>query len=205
MQIPHPPTTNILPNKWINTIASIAKTANKEVRKITTKYTKDCILKVVSKYRQMYKKPKKINRKVFKHSETSPLDSITDRQNNILTNYKDIAKKIYIQQSISNRPIVPTCHYQNTHPLYRTCGVRQYPWHDLEGFTIDRRGKPQIPLHTYFDQETYNFCLKNLGNNKASGPDKIPNSILKNMPPRFHKLLFLFFKYCYKQKQIPAS
>jgi hypothetical protein len=90
---------------WIDVIAAIAKTSNKEARKITTKYTKDCILKAVSKYRQMYKKsPKKINRKVFKHSETSPLDSITDRQNNILTNPEDISKEIYIQQSISNRP-----------------------------------------------------------------------------------------------------
>ena len=206
VQIPHPPTTTTPPNEWIDIIAAIAKTANKEARKITTKYTKDCILKAVSKYRQMYEKnPKKINRKVFKHSETSPLDSITDRQNNILTNPEDIAKEIYIQQSISNRPTVPTCHYQNTHPPHCTCGVRQYPWHDLEGFTIDQRGEPQIPLHTYFDQETYDFCLKNLGNNKAPGPDKIPNSILKNMPPRFHKLFFLFFKHCYKQKQIPAS
>jgi hypothetical protein len=154
----------------------------------------------------MYEKsPKKINRKVFKHSETSPLDSITDRQNNILTNPEEIAKEIYIQQSISNRPTVPTCHYQTIHPPYCTCSVRQYPWHDLDGFTIDQRGEPQIPLHTYFDQEIYDFCLKNLGNNKAPGPDKIPNSILKNMPPRFHKLLFLFFKQCYKQKQIPAS
>ena len=25
------------------------------------------------------------------------------------------------------------------------------------------------------------------------------------MPPRFHKLLFLFFQHCYKQRQIPAS
>jgi hypothetical protein len=25
------------------------------------------------------------------------------------------------------------------------------------------------------------------------------------MPPRFHKLLFLFFKHCYKQNQISAS
>ena len=25
------------------------------------------------------------------------------------------------------------------------------------------------------------------------------------MPPCFHKLFFLFFKHCYKQKQIPAS
>ena len=154
----------------------------------------------------MYEKnPKKINKKVFKYSETSPLDSITDRQNNILTNHEDIAKEIHIQQSISDRPTIPTCYYQNKHPSHCTCGVRQYPWHDLEGFTIDQRGEPQTPLYTYFDQETYDFCLKNLGNNKAPGPDKIPNSILKNMPPRFHKLLFLFFRHCYKQKQILAS
>ena len=76
--------------------------------------------------------PKKINRKVFKHSETSPLDSIKDRHNHILTNPEDIAQEIYIQQSISNRPIVPTCHYQHTHAPYCTCGVRQYPWHDLK-------------------------------------------------------------------------
>ena len=206
VQIPHPPTTNTIPNEWIDAIATIAKTANKEAKKITTKYSKDCILKAISKYRQMYEKsPKKINRKVFRHSETSPLDSITDRQNNILTSPEDIAKEIYIQQSISNRPTVPTCYYQNIHPPQCTCGVRQYPWHELDGFTIDQRGVPQTPLHTYFDQETYDFCLKNLGNNKAPGPDKIPNSILKNMPPRFHKLLFLFFKHCYKQKQIPVS
>ena len=79
------------------------------------------------------------------------------------------------------------------------------PWHDLDGFTIDQRGDPQTPLHTHFDQETYDLCLKNLGNNKAPGPDKIPNSILKNMPQRFHKLLFLFFTHYYKQKQIPTS
>ena len=110
MQIPYPPTTTISPTEWIDTIASIAKTSNKEARKITTKYTKHCILKAVSKYRQMYENsPKKINKKVFKHSETSPLDSITDRQNNILTNPEDIAKEIHIQQSISNRPTVHTC------------------------------------------------------------------------------------------------
>ena len=46
---------------------------------------------------------------------------------------------------------------------------------------------------------------KNLANNKAPGPDKIPNIILKNMPENFHKLLFLFFSHCYKQHQIPTS
>ena len=149
--------------------------------------------------------PKKINQKIFKNAETSPLDSIIDRQNNILTSPEDIASKINTQQSISNRPTIPTYHYQNTHPLHCTYGVSQNPWHDLEGYTIDKRGEPQTPSHTYFDQETYDFCFENLSNNKAPGPDKIPNSILKNMPPRFYKLLFLFLKHCYKQKQIPAS
>ena len=128
----------------------------------------------------MYEKnPKKINRKVFKNSATSPLDSIIDRQNNILTSPEDIAQKIHTQQSIGNRPTVPTCHYQNTHQPHYTCSVRQYPWHDLEGFTIGQRGDPQIPLYTYFDQETYDFFLKYLGNNKAPDPDKIPSSIFK--------------------------
>ena len=201
VQIPNPPTTITSLNTWINKIAVIAKTAKKQARDITTKYTKECILKAVSKYRQLYEKnPKKINKNVFKNSETSPLNSIIDRQNNILTNHEDIAKEIHIQQSISNRPTVSTCEYQTIHPQQCTCSVRRYPWHDQDGFTIDRRGEPQIPLHTYFDLDTCNLCLKNLGNNKASGPDKIPNSILKNMPPRFHKLLYLFFKHCYKQK-----
>ena len=94
---------------------------------------------------------KKIAGKVFKNFETSSLDSIADRQNNIITNPKDIAKKIHVQQSISNRPIVLTYEHQKTHPQHCTCRVRQYPWHDLDGFTIDRCGDPQIPLHTYFD------------------------------------------------------
>ena len=81
----------------------------------------------------MYEKnPQKINMKVFKISETLPLDSIINRHNNILTSHEDIAQEIHIQQSISNHPTVPTCYYQNTHQPHCTCNVRQYPWHDLE-------------------------------------------------------------------------
>jgi hypothetical protein len=64
---------------------------------------------------------------------------------------------------------------------------------------------PKSPCTHTLIKKTYDLCLKNLSNNKAPGPDKIPNSILKNMPPRSHEILFLFFKHCYKQKQIPAS
>ena len=126
-------------------------------------------------------------------------------QSNILTSLKDIANEIHIQQSISNRPTVPTCHFLPNHLPQCTCGVRQYPWHDIEGFIKDKQGNPQTSLHTYFDQETYNLCLKNLVNNKTPGPNRIPNSILKNMPHSFHHILFLFFTHCYKSKQTPNS
>ena len=49
------------------------------------------------------------------------------------------------------------------------------------------------------------YVLKTWPMEKTPGPDKIPNDILKNMPPKFHKLLLLFFTHCYKQKQIPES
>ena len=144
--------------------------------------------------------PKKINKKIFKNQETPPLDCITDEHNKIITNPEDIANEIHKQQSISNRPTVPTCYYQSEHTPHCTCGVRQYPWHDLDGLVLDKRGDPQTPLHKHFDRETYDICFKNLVNNKTPGPDKIPNTILKNMPETFHTLLYLFFSHCYKQK-----
>ena len=75
----------------------------------------------------MKKNPNKINKKIFKNSETLPLDSIIDRQNNILISHDGIATEIHIQQSISNRPTIPTCKHRTTHPQYCTCRVRQYP------------------------------------------------------------------------------
>jgi len=204
--IPPPPTQQPNQLEWITTLAQIAKTAHKNASKITTKYTQECIKKAISKYRLLYdKSPKKINKRVFKNQETPPLDCITDTNNNILTNPTDIANEIHNQQSISNRPTVPRCYHQPEHTPKCTCGVRQYPWHDLDGFVIDKRGNPKTPLHKYFDRTTYDMCLKNLASNKTPSPDKIPNIILKNMPESFHNILFLLFSHCYKQKQIPTS
>ena len=125
-----------------------------------------------------------------------------NQNGDIITNPKDIANEIYSQQTITNKPTVPTCYHQTTHAHNCTCNVRQYPWHDLDGCTLEKRGAPHIPLHTYFNKQIYDLSLKNLSNNKAPGPDRIPKSILKNMPQSFHKLLHLFFTHCYKQKQI---
>ena len=197
--IPPPPASHLEHDEWIGTLATIAKDAKNKARKITTDYTKKQIKKAISKYQQLYdKSPKKINRKVFKSTDTPPLDCLTDRANNILTNPQEIAHEIHAQQSISNRPTVPTCHYQPDHMQQCICGVRQYPWHDLNGYIIEKRGDPITPLHTYLDQATYDICLKNLTNGKIPGPDNIPNAILKFMSSRFHKLLLLFFTHCYK-------
>jgi hypothetical protein len=109
-----------------------------------------------------------------------------------------------MQQSITNKPTVPTCHYQPDHNPDCTYGIHQYSWHDITGFTIDKCGDPLIFLYTYFDCETYSLCLRHLTNGKAPSPNKISNSILENLPFQFHTLLYLFFIHCYKQKRIPA-
>ena len=141
----HPTPLNQEPNQqeWIKILAQIVKNANIHARKITTKYTQECVKKIISKYRQLYEKnPKKINKRVFKNQESSPFDCITYEHNNILTNPVDIANEIYKQQSISNRPTVPICYHQPEHTPYCTCEIRQYPWHDLDGFVIDKTENP---------------------------------------------------------------
>lgn len=98
-QIPPPPPLQTYPNEWLHDIAIIAKEANKQARKITTKFAKENIRKAISKYRQLYEtSPKKINRRVFKNNESPPLNCITNQQNIILTNPEDIANEIYNQQ-----------------------------------------------------------------------------------------------------------
>jgi hypothetical protein len=136
--------------------------------------------------------------------KNTTLDSIKDKQGNILTNLEDIAEEIYIQQSILNQPSTPTCHHQPNHDQECVCGVRQYPWHDLNGFILEKRGDIHASISNTFDRITYDLCLKYLSNSKAPGLDNIPNSISKNMPNQFHNLLFLLFQECYKQ-QIPNS
>jgi hypothetical protein len=101
--------------------------------------------------------------------------------------------------------MTPTCYHKPNHQETCTCGVRQYPWHDLDGLILEKRGNPLDTIANTFDKNTYNICLRYLGNNKAPGPNNIPNSILKNMPKQFNKVLYLFFHQCYKQQQIPNN
>ena len=82
INIPPSPNDDLLKNDWIKELATLAKIANTKARKITIKYTKKCIKKAISKYRQLYEiSPKNINRIVFKKFETPPLDCIICKSN----------------------------------------------------------------------------------------------------------------------------
>jgi exonuclease III len=204
--IPNPPSVPTLINEWIRILGNIGKNAKKNARDIITKKTSINCKKEIAKYRNILNlQPKRIHKVIFKNTENTTLDCITDRQGNILTNPEDIAEEIYIQQSILNQPVIPTCYHLPNHDPDCVCGVRQYLWQDLNGFVLEKRGTTNASIANTFDRNTYDLCLRNLGNNKAPGPDNIPNSILKNMPTQFHNLLYLFFHQCYKQQQIPAS
>jgi hypothetical protein len=183
-EIPNQPNDLLLINEWVKTLGNIGKTAKKNARDIITKQTSINCKKEISKYKNTLNlQPKRIHKVIIKNTENTTLDSIKDRQNNILTNSKDIAEEIYIQQSILNQPTIPTCYHQPNHNPECVCGVRQYPWHDLNGYVLEKRGIENAFLANTFDRNTYDLCLKYLGNNKAPRPDIIPNSILKKCQP----------------------
>jgi hypothetical protein len=94
---------------------------------------------------------------IFKNTYNTTLDNLKDRQGNILTNPEDIAEEIYIQQSILNQPAIPTCHHQPAHNQKCICGVRQYPWHNLNGFVLEKRGDIHASISNTFDRITYGW------------------------------------------------
>jgi hypothetical protein len=104
------------------------KSQEKCTRIITKQTTFNC-KKEISKYKNILNlQPKRIHKVILKNTENTMLDSIKNRQGNILTNPEDIAEEIYIQQSILNQPATPTCHHQPNHDQKCVCGVRQYPY-----------------------------------------------------------------------------
>jgi hypothetical protein len=76
----------MLTNDWIRTLGTIGKTAKKNALDIITKETTINCKKEISKYRNTLNlQPKRIHKIIFKNTENTTLDSIKDRQGNILT------------------------------------------------------------------------------------------------------------------------
>jgi hypothetical protein len=73
--------------------------------------------------------------------ENTTLDSIRDKQGNILTNLEDIAKEIYIQQSIFNQPFILACHHQ---PIHDRGEILQILQNSQEGFRQERCTSRQL-------------------------------------------------------------
>jgi hypothetical protein len=206
IQLPPPPIPPTPPTAWLKEIATIGKNAEKDARTIITKHNRKSIQKAISKFQHLINtKPKQGNKAIFRNSDSPPPDSIVDQNNNILTHPSDIATEIFVQQSQLNAPTVTNCPNTNNHPPNCTCKVHQYPWHDINGFVLDKRGNANLTISSLFIREMYDLCVKHLSKKKILGPNQISNSIIKNIPENFHTMLFLFFSHCYKQKVIPQS
>ena len=51
------------------------------------------------------------------------------------------------------------CQHATTNQSNAHVGVKQYPWHNLHGYAIEKQGESLIPLYAYLDQETYDNAL----------------------------------------------
>jgi hypothetical protein len=122
---PAPPPTELY-TTWLKNIANMGKTAQKNARTIITKHSRKNAQKAIAKFQKLITtKPKQGNKAIFQNSDNPPLDSLLDRNNNIITHPTDIADEIFIQQSTTNAPTVKTCNHQPQHNIDCTCLVRQ--------------------------------------------------------------------------------
>ena len=190
---------------WIETLAAIGKKAKIEAYKITTKQTMTNIKTAIKKYRILLNtKPKTIHKKIFQPTTENFMDCIQNPQGIMITNPTDIANEIYRTQKSSFQRQAPNCDDTIDHPTSCLCVIRKYPWHTQDGLILDKRGPPSAKITTQFTRATYDRCVKRLTKGKAPGPDNIPNDIIKTLPPQCHDLIFLFFRHCYKQREIPT-
>ena len=84
-------------------LRTIGKKAKKNSQDIIAKQTAINCKKTILEYKNTLNlQPKRIHKVIFKSTENTTLDSIKDKQGNILTNREGIAIEIYIQQSILN-------------------------------------------------------------------------------------------------------
>ena len=76
----------------------MGKTAQQHARTIIAKHKCKNAQKAIAKFQKLINtKPKQGNKAVFKHSDNSPLDSLLNNNNNIITHPTDIADEIFIQ------------------------------------------------------------------------------------------------------------
>ena len=99
----------------------MGKTAQQNARTIIAKHSCKNAQKAIAKFQ------KQGNKAIFQNSDNSPLDSLLDKNNNIITYPIDIADEIFIQQSTTNAQTIKTCNHQLQHNFDYTCLVRQYP------------------------------------------------------------------------------
>ena len=81
-----------------------------------------------------------------------------------------------------------------------------FPWEDqaLDTFDLLSKGAGKS-LQSQITEELYFSCLKSLSNRKATGPDCIPNELLKHLPMPMHMMLLHFFQLSYQQASTPVA
>jgi hypothetical protein len=206
IHIPPLPTNHTEQTQWIETLATIGKTAKNEAYKFTAKQSMLNIKAAIKKSRTLLNtKPKSIHKKIFQPTTENSLDCIQNPNGNILTNPSDIAHEIYRTQKSSFQRQAPNCEDTIDHPETCTCAIRKYPWHTQDGIILEKKGIHGAQITTQFTRTTYDKCVKRLTKGKAPGPDNIPNDIIKTLPPQCHDLMYLFFLHCYKQRTIPTQ
>ena len=79
------------------------KTTQKNAKTIITKHSRKNAQKAIAKFQKLITtKPKQGKKVIFQNCDNPKLDSILDKNNNIITQSINIANEIFFQQSTTN-------------------------------------------------------------------------------------------------------
>jgi hypothetical protein len=73
-------------------------------------------------------------------------------------------KYMFNKQTNNSKPTANLCYQQPNENSMYTLAVIQYPWHNIDGYILEKRGIPKIPSHKYFTKEVYDLSKKHLCN-----------------------------------------
>ena len=83
--------------------------------------------------------------------------------------------------------------------------VRDYPWEKGPNPMKMRKANSTATMMEGYTREVYNEHLRRLPNNKAAGPDGVPNEILKIMPEAFHDAMHALLIHVGGSGKTPTS
>jgi hypothetical protein len=207
-----PNTAALLKSKLLKAVLAQLSTEKRAMAECQTKHHTNHFNKRARYLRHLlYTNPSKGHKIVFGTGTTThvtainhPLHGVVSTKEHVLEGVDYSQRLLYAQAMPAHLATTPPYNDNtpNTHETAMALDTNNDPLPDP--FKIDKRGSEASLFH-HLSRPTFDDCLHNSKNGKATGPDMLPNELLKHMPEQHLSMLYAFFRYCWITGRTPDS